>query len=43
MDEPTIEPELSLYSKQKREQIKTLLEKMKREGGPIDWATAVLC
>lgn len=27
----------------KREQIKALLEKMKHEGKPIDWATAVLC
>ena len=27
----------------KREQIKALIEKMKREGKPIDWATAVLC
>jgi len=27
----------------KREQIKALMEKMKQEGKPIDWATAVLC
>ena len=27
----------------KKEQIKALIEKMKREGKPIDWATAVLC
>jgi len=27
----------------KREQIKALIEKMKQEGKPIDWATAVFC
>ncbi len=27
----------------KKEQIKALIEKMKQEGKPIDWATAVLC
>ena len=27
----------------KREQIKALIEKMKQEGKPIDWAVAVLC
>ena len=27
----------------KREQIKALMEKMKKEGKPIDWATIVLC
>ena len=27
----------------KREQIKALIEKMKQEGKPIDWATIVLC
>ena len=27
----------------KREQIKALIEKMKQEGKPIDWATVVLC
>jgi hypothetical protein len=30
-------------SDQKKEQIKALIEKMKQEGKPIDWATAVLC
>ena len=25
------------------QQIKALIEKMKQEGKPIDWATAVLC
>ena len=43
MDELTIEQEQNRYSKQKREQIKALIEKMKREGKTIDWATAVLC
>jgi hypothetical protein len=27
----------------KKEQIRALIEKMKQEGKPIDWATAVLC
>ena len=27
----------------KREQIKALMERMKQEGKPIDWATIVLC
>jgi hypothetical protein len=27
----------------KKEQIKALIEKMKQEGKPIDWATVVLC
>ena len=27
----------------KKEQIKALVERMKREGKPIDWATFVLC
>jgi hypothetical protein len=27
----------------KKEQIKALIEQMKQEGKPIDWATAVLC
>ena len=27
----------------KREQIKALMEKMKQDGKPIDWATIVLC
>jgi hypothetical protein len=27
----------------KKEQIKALVEKMKRDGKPIDWATIVLC
>jgi hypothetical protein len=27
----------------KREQIKALMEKMKQEGKPIDWAAIVLC
>jgi hypothetical protein len=27
----------------KKEQLKALIEKMKQEGKPIDWATAVLC
>ena len=26
-----------------KEQLKALIEKMKQEGKPIDWATAVLC
>jgi len=30
-------------SEKKKEQIKALIEKMKLEGKPIDWATAVLC
>jgi hypothetical protein len=30
-------------SDKKKEQIKALIEKMKQEGKPIDWATAVLC
>ncbi len=30
-------------TEQKREQIKALVEKMKREGKPIDLATAVFC
>lgn len=27
----------------KKDQIKALIEKMKQEGKPIDWATIVLC
>lgn len=27
----------------KKEQIKALVEKMKQEGKPVDWATVVLC
>ena len=27
----------------KKEQIKALIEKMKQDGKPIDWATVVLC
>jgi hypothetical protein len=27
----------------KKEQLKALIEKMKQDGKPIDWATAVLC
>jgi hypothetical protein len=27
----------------KKEQIKTLIEKMKQEGKPIDWVIVVLC
>ena len=27
----------------KKEQIKALVERMKREGKPIDWAAIVLC
>ena len=27
----------------KKEKIKALIEKMKQEGKPIDWATIVLC
>lgn len=27
----------------KKDQIKALIEKMKQEGEPIDWATIVLC
>jgi len=27
----------------KREQIKALIEKMKQDGKPIDWATVILC
>jgi hypothetical protein len=27
----------------KKEEIKALVERMKREGKPIDWATIVLC
>ena len=30
-------------SNKKKEQIKALIEKMKREGKPIDWTIAVLC
>ena len=30
-------------SNKKKEQIKALIEKMKKEGKPIDWAVAVLC
>lgn len=33
----------SELTEQKREQIKALVEKMKREGRPIDLATAVFC
>ena len=29
--------------KKKKNQIKALIEKMKQEGKPIDWATIVLC
>ena len=40
-------PTIVLFMEQpkdtKREQIKALMEKMKQEGTPIDWATIVLC
>ena len=40
-------PTIFLFMEQpkdiKREQIKALMEKMKQEGKPIDWATIVLC
>ena len=40
-------PTIFLFMEQpkdiKREQIKALIEKMKQEGKPIDWATIVLC
>ena len=40
-------PTILLFMEQpkdtKREQIKALMEKMKKEGKPIDWATIVLC
>lgn len=39
---PTIFILMDLVDK-KKEQIKALIEKMKQEGKPIDWATAVLC
>ena len=30
-------------TEKKKEQIKTLIEKAKKSGEPIDWATIVLC
>ena len=40
---PTIFSFMENPSDIKREQIKALIEKMKQEGKPIDWATVVLC
>ena len=43
---PTICPQFYVLMDivdKKKEQIKALIEKMKQEGKPIDWATAVLC
>ena len=43
---PTICPQFFVLMDivdKKKEQIKALIEKMKQEGKPIDWATAVLC
>lgn len=39
---PTILSIMDMTDK-KKEQIKALIEKMKQEGKPIDWATVVLC
>ena len=46
MGRPTICPQFFVLMDivdKKKEQIKALIEKMKHEGKPIDWATIVLC
>ena len=46
MGRPTICPQFFFImdmSDKKKEQIKALIERMKQEGKPIDWATVVLC
>ena len=40
---PTIFITMDSVTDKKKDQIKVLIEKMKQEGKPIDWATKVLC
>ena len=40
---PTIFITMDSVTDKKKDQIKALIEKMKQEGKPIDWATTVLC
>ena len=40
---PTILYTMDSVTDKKKDQIKALIEKMKQEGKPIDWATIVLC
>ena len=40
---PTIISIMDKKTEKKKEQLMALVEKMKQDGKPIDWATAVLC
>ena len=40
---PTIFITMDSVTYKKKDQIKVMIEKMKQEGKPIDWATIVLC